>query len=303
MVFAPAPVLTVTIEQPADRPELHLHPGGQGIWQARMISSLGGRVTLCSCIGGETGRALEPLITSEGIALRSVPWAAGNGWYVHDRRDGDRKQIAASAGQPLGRHELDDLYGLTLAEGVRSAVSVLSGPADSRIVPAEVYRRLASDLRRNGVRVVADLSGRPLDEVLAGGVDVLKVSDDELVDAGLIRDTTEDELVRAIEKLRAGGADAVVVTRAESASLAHLDGALVRVIPPPLEAAEPKGAGDSMTAAIATVLAQGGDLREAVRSGAAAGAVNVTRRGLGSGSPATVAEMAHRVRIEPLEAG
>ncbi|MEE3920581.1 hypothetical protein V2I01_27115 [Micromonospora sp. BRA006-A] len=30
MVFAPAPLLTVTIEQQGDVPELHLHPGGRG---------------------------------------------------------------------------------------------------------------------------------------------------------------------------------------------------------------------------------------------------------------------------------
>ncbi|HEX9999682.1 MAG TPA: phosphofructokinase, partial [Actinoplanes sp.] len=33
MVFAPAPQLTVTIEQQHEDPELHVHPGGQGIWQ------------------------------------------------------------------------------------------------------------------------------------------------------------------------------------------------------------------------------------------------------------------------------
>jgi 1-phosphofructokinase len=37
MVFAPAPQLTVTIERAGDDDELHVHPGGQGIWQARML--------------------------------------------------------------------------------------------------------------------------------------------------------------------------------------------------------------------------------------------------------------------------
>lgn len=30
MVFAPTPLLTVTVDQPAGQPEIHLHPGGQG---------------------------------------------------------------------------------------------------------------------------------------------------------------------------------------------------------------------------------------------------------------------------------
>ena len=51
MVFSPAPQLTVTIEQQADQPELHVHPGGQGVWQARMIRSLGVDVTF-RCAAG-----------------------------------------------------------------------------------------------------------------------------------------------------------------------------------------------------------------------------------------------------------
>jgi 1-phosphofructokinase len=45
MVFASVPQLTVTIEQHADTTELHVHPGGQGIWQARMCAALGASVT------------------------------------------------------------------------------------------------------------------------------------------------------------------------------------------------------------------------------------------------------------------
>jgi len=73
MVFAPAPQLTVTIEQHHDEPELHVHPGGQGIWQTRMITSLGAHVTLCAAAGGEVGRVLSPLLSElPGVTLRLV---------------------------------------------------------------------------------------------------------------------------------------------------------------------------------------------------------------------------------------
>ena len=88
MVFAPVPQLTVTVEQVGDRPELHLHAGGQGLWQARMIASLGVPVTFCAVLGGEVGRALKPLIESEGLRLRTVERQFGNGWYILDRRGG-----------------------------------------------------------------------------------------------------------------------------------------------------------------------------------------------------------------------
>ena len=72
MVFAPTPQLTVTVDQPNDHPELHLHPGGQGVWQARMVISLGVDVVLCAALGGEIGQVLEPLLVSEGVDLKVV---------------------------------------------------------------------------------------------------------------------------------------------------------------------------------------------------------------------------------------
>src|SRR6185312_6420796 len=169
MVFAPAPQLTVTIEQQHNQPELHVHPGGQGIWQARMITSLGAEVTLCTAVGGEVGRVLKPLLDFKGVQLRTVPRESGSGWYVHDRRDGSRREIAEQPGAPLTRHELDELYNLALAEGLRAGNAILSGPAPPSVIRADVYGRLAKDLRANGCRVIADLCGNHLQAVLKAG--------------------------------------------------------------------------------------------------------------------------------------
>ena len=301
MVFAPVPQLTVTIEQEADAVELHVHPGGQGVWQARMITSLGVPVTLCACLGGEVGGVLGPLIAAEGVELRTVPRPTPSGWYVHDRRDGERVEIAQNPGEPLARHELDELYSLALAEGLRAEINVLSGPADPSVVPPDVYRRLAADLASNGARVVADLSGEHLTAVLAGGVSFLKVSHEELVDDGRADDDGVDALIEAMRKLQTEGAQSLIVTRAEEPSLALLDGDLVEVALPRLEATDTRGAGDSMTAGVSAVLARGGDLTDAVRTGAAAGALNVTRHGLGSGRADAIAELVKRVRIDPMD--
>jgi 1-phosphofructokinase len=51
---------------------------------------------------------------------------------------------------------------------------------------------------------------------------------------------------------------------------------------------------------VVTVLARGGSMDEAVRTGAAAGALNVTRRGLGTGSAEAVQEILGRVEVKPL---
>ena len=302
MVFAPAPQLTVTIEQQHNQPELHVHPGGQGIWQARMITSLGAEVTLCTAVGGEVGRVLKPLLDFKGVQLRTIPRESGSGWYVHDRRDGKtRREIAEQPGAPFTRHELDELYNLALAEGLRCGSAILSGPAHPSVIKPEVYGRLARDLRANGCRVIADLCGNHLKAVLEAGLSVAKISHEELIKDGLAKDNTEKELTEALLKLHADGAEAVLVSRADAGALAMFNEEIYRVGIPKLSIADHRGAGDSMTAGVAAVLAKGGDMRDAVRTGAAAGALNVTRHGLGTGHMDAVQVLTERVKLTPIK--
>jgi 1-phosphofructokinase len=126
-VFAPSPILTVTIERGTDRPEVHLHPGGQGFWVARMAANLGAEVTLCCALGGEPGRVLAGLIEAEPLVLRSADGRTPNGVYVHDRRSGDRVEIVSVESRPLTRHAADELYGITLAPALDSDVTLITG--------------------------------------------------------------------------------------------------------------------------------------------------------------------------------
>ncbi|MFI2268521.1 1-phosphofructokinase family hexose kinase [Micromonospora aurantiaca (nom. illeg.)] len=304
MVFAPAPLLTVTIEQQGGVPELHLHPGGQGVWQTRMIAALGVPVTMCVGLGGEVGDAVRKLLDDEDVTVRMVRRESGTGWYVHDRRDGERSEIAEHPGAPMVRHDIDELYTVTLTEGLRAPVSVLSGPADPQVVDPDIYRRLAADLSANGGTVVADLSGPYLEAVLDGGVSVLKVSHEELLDDGLAKDDSVEALRDAGRRCQERGARTVLISRAGEPALAlPEDGDPLLVHAPTLELADHRGAGDSMTAGVAAVLARGGDMREALHVGAAAGALNVTRHGLGTGRAEAVRELTGRVRLTSLDGG
>ena len=291
MVFAPAPQLTVTIEQVADAAELHVHAGGQGLWQARMLASLGVDVSFCAVTGGEVGRVLDPLIDAEGLRLCAVHRAAESGWYVHDRRDGERRVVAEEYGDPLGRHELDELYTLALAEGLRADLSILGGVGHPDLVSADVYGRLATDLGGNGGKVVADLTGEHLDAVLEGKPVFVKVSDEEIGDA---------EPLDALRALRKHGAGTIVVSRADKPALAMIDDEAFEVRMPKLAVADHRGAGDSLVAGVVSTLVNGGDMRAAIKAGAAAGALNVTRHGLGTGRADAISELAKRVELEPL---
>ena len=303
VIFAPVPQLTVTIEQQADTVELHIHPGGQGVWQARMVAALGVPVTLCLTVGGEVAGVRHKLLADEDVTVRAVTRQSESGWYVHDRRDGKRTEIAEDPGEPLVRHDIDELYSMTLTEGLRAPVIVLSGPAGPSIVAADVYRRLASDLSANGGTVVADLSGPLLAAVLDAGLAFLKVSHEELIEDERADDDSVEALVRAARRLHDDGAGTVLISRADQPALALFDEAVVEVRLPQLKVVDHRGARDSMTAGVAAVLARGGSVEDAIRTGAAAGALNVTRHGLGTGRADAVRELIGRVELIPVEKG
>jgi 1-phosphofructokinase len=302
-VFAPAPILTVTIERGAsDAGELHLHPGGQGFWVARMLKHLGATPILVMPLGGETGDVFGHLVSSHDIDVRTIPVTEPSGAYVHDRRDGERDEWWQAELGALGRHEVDDLYTVTLGAALEAGVCVLTGThRQGAVLPDGTFERLASDLRANDVEVIADLQGEFLREALAGGLTTVKVSEDELVEDGWAKGRKDAAVIAGIERLAEAGAEDVVVSRAEGGVLALLAGDLMKATGPKMEVIDPSGAGDSMTAALAHARAEGLAPDAALALAVGAGAMNVTRHGLGSGDAEAIAQLSRNVQVETLE--
>lgn len=299
-VFAPSPTLTVTVEQQGDEPDVHLHAGGQGVWQARMLRRLGLRVTLCCAFTGEVGGLVRHLLQQEGFEVAGVTRSGRGSAYVHDRREGERRVLVETEGDPLARHDLDELYGDTLREGIRSGLVILSGPVGEHTLPADTYRRLAADLREAGATVVVDLAGERLQCAVDGGVDVLKLSVEELRADGLVDTDAPPDIMRAMRALHRRGAGTVIVTRAGLPLLVLDAEGFAEVTPPHMEVVDTRGAGDSLTAGVTAGIARGESMREAVLTGVAAGSLNVTRHGLGTGDPSTIARLRIAVSLRSL---
>lgn len=303
-VFAPLPVLTITVEPGPVRPAVHLHAGGQGYWVARMAATLGAPVTLCCALGGESGRVLRSLIEAEPLTLVAAPANTPNGAYIHDRRSGERVEVVSVDSAPLDRHAADELYGIALAAGLDADLTLFTGCQPPDALAPDVYRRLAADLRSNGKRVIADLTGAPLEAALAGGIELLRLSSEELVWEGYAHSEELAEVIAGARRLQAEGARRVVVSRAVAPAVLICDGdtSELALSAPTFEALDPRGTGDSMFAATGVGLARGMGMIEALRLGMAAGALNATRHGLGSGSRQEIERLAAHVHVGPLGA-
>jgi 1-phosphofructokinase len=298
-IFGPNATLTVTLERRpgSEQDDIHFHPGGQGVWVARMVATLGADPVLCALIGGEGGTMLRPLLEELGGELRLTETAGGTTAYVTDRRSGERRLIAADLAEPPSRHEIDELFSSTCAAALESDLLVVCNPFPGEILPPGLYRDLVSDVRKSGSPVLVDLSSPRLDSALEGKPDLVKLNDWELAEfvAGPVDGASR--LHAAADRLLDAGAGAVVVTRGPEPALALRDGEALIVEPPAFKHGHREGCGDTMMGAIAAAWAQGLDWHATLTLGAAAGAANFLRHGLGTGSEAVVRELTDRVRL------
>jgi 1-phosphofructokinase len=284
-IFAPHPLLTVTIEREGDtREQVHFHAGGQGVWVARMASHMGAEPVLCGFLGGESGELLQGLLARMDTQLRLVDTASASGCYVTDRRSGEREVLSCVVSDPPSRHELDELFSLACAEGIAAGWLVVCNPMSADALPLELYGDLVSDVRAGGARTLVDLSSPRLDSALRGEPDLVKINDWEL--ATYVRGPVSEpaQLLAATRRLCEAGARAAIVTRGEQPALVLADEQVWWLTSPPLQRGFREGCGDAMMGALAASWARGESFEQSVRVGAAAGAANFLRHGLGSAS-------------------
>lgn len=302
-IFSPNPMISIAIESfSADGgDDIHVHPAGQGVWVARMAAELGAEPVLCGFIGGEVGSILRPLLEQMPIELRLIETAEPSGIYIHDRRSGERQPVAQSAAFPASRHEVDDLFSVTVAAALDCDLLAICGPYPDNTVPLEIYGALVTDVKANGVPVVVDLSSPRLDSALEGKPDLVKINDWQI--AGFIDGPvdTEERMRAAMEQVQEKGAQSLIITRAGDPALAMRDGKVWELAPPKFERGAREGCGDSMMGALAATIAAERDWEDVLRLSAAAGATNFLRSGLGTGSRSVIEELAPRVQLRELD--
>lgn len=301
-IFGPNPMLSITVEAltAAGGDDIHVHAAGQGVWVARMAAELGAESVLCGFIGGETGTALRPLLERLPVELRLVGTAAASGAYIHDRRGGERVPVAQSAALPASRHEVDDLFSVACAAALDADVLAVCGAYPAEMLPLEVYGNLVADVRANGTLAIVDLAPPWLEGALEGKPDLVKINDWEL--AGFVAGPvdTPARMRAAAQRLLEAGAGAAIVTRAEQPALVLRGEEALELVPPRFERGAREGCGDSMMGGLAACMAGGREWEETLRVGAAAGAANFLRHGLGSADRAVVDDLARRVELREL---
>jgi tagatose 6-phosphate kinase len=280
------PALDITHHVPVvdwagvNRPrEVATRPGGKGVNVARALLTLGAEVLVIGLAGGATGQALTAGLAAHGVPSELTP-IAGETRRTFAVLDEARQTVAMfnEAGPQVRAAEFSEFLISFKRLLTGSEALVLAGSLPPGL-PADTYATLIK-MAGADVPVVLDTHGEALRLGAAAGPAVVKPNLAELEDlaAGPLslagEGTGRPTVASAAAELRAAGAESVVVSLGPAGLYADTPAGSWRAVSAPVEAANPTGAGDAVTAGLALGLVRGQPwpdrLRDAVALGTAA---------------------------------
>ena len=191
---------------------------------------------------------------------------------------------------PVDSKSEDALIGHVIKAMPKAGAVVLSDYAKGALTP-RVIRAVIDAANKAGKPVVVDPKGR--DYGIYRGATLITPNRQELADATHSPAQTDDQVAAAAAELgRMLGAKAVLVTRSEAGMTLVGEGAAIHVPAYPARVRDVSGAGDTVVAVLAAMLAMQADFESAMRAANAAAAVVVGKRGTATLS---VAELRSRI--------
>ena len=287
---APAPILAV------HRNELTV--GGAGN-VARNIAALGARCIFLGVVGEDDAsrtlmRALaaEPLIEPHTVVDARRP-TTRKVRFVSEHHATHLLRADWELAEPLDAKTEKALIDRAVAALPRAGSVVLSDYAKGTLTP-RVIRAVIEAANASGIPIIVD--PKAVDYSVYRGATVVKPNRKELSEATRRRADSDADVIAAAAELNGVlGTEAVVVSLSDAGlMLVPTNGAPIHVPAYPVKLGDTSGAGDTVVAALAVLLATKAGYEPAVRAANAAAAVVVGKRGT-----ATVSAAELRSRILP----
>lgn len=264
--------------------DFFMNPGGKGANQAVAAARYGNRVVFVAKTGDDMfgatvreGMKQDGIITDyvfvdkqhpSGVALITIDSAAENCIVV-----------ASGANMHLNETDID-----AAADEIRHADVVLM-QLECPVATVEYAARMAAEA---GVKVIlnpAPAPTEPLSEELMKNLFLITPNRSEASRISGINVTDMESAHRAIRAIYAMGPKNVIITLGSEGSLIYDGSMIMRVDACKVEAVDTTAAGDTYSGVLASVIAEGKSLIEAVREANVAAAISVTRMGAQPAAP------------------
>lgn len=267
---------------------------GKGINVARVLGQIGREATELGQLGGPSRDWFLSMCASDGLRVRWVESSSEirTCTTVIDLADGTATELVEEA-RPVGEGTGDRLLAAFEEELEGCGAVIISGTKAAGF-PADTIPRMARMAGERGKQLILDIKGADLAGSLPFRPLVAKPNIEELLQTyapdksealrnGADQDGALRDFVSSVgdEYWRKYGTT-LVVTRGTKPTL-YWDGSTLREHQGEVvRALNPIGSGDSFTAGLAAVLADGGPIGEAVAEGARLGALNALQLKPGS---------------------
>ena len=267
--------------------------GGRGINAARVLTSFGTTTVAITTSGRETGRKMEELLLKDTFdkEIVKIRNTIRTNLTISDRQGLSIK--LNELGPTLSVPEQTRLSKATQKRLDGSSWLMLCGSLPPGVDP-HFYTKLLKLAAKQNVETLLDTDGDPFLHGLEGEPTIVKPNQSEaerLLNTALI---TRSQLIDAVQKIKRMGPKSVVLSLGSRGVIAATSSeGILEVVPPPIDAVCPIGAGDAMSAAIVWSLSRGDPFSDALRWGVAAGTASSKLPGI------TMADLEQTKEIYP----
>ena len=235
-----------------------MNPGGKGANQAVAIARLGGEVSFICKTGSDIfGHQSQQLFEEEGI---------------------DTSYIFSDSKNPSG------VALITVDAHAENCIVVASG-ANANLQPTDLAKVAKTAWKKNKRVILNPAPAQPLSAALLRHLYMITPNETEAEMISGVKITDEVSAEKAARVIMEMGVQNVIITLGSKGALIYCDSMVDMVPAIKVEAVDTTAAGDIFNGALTVALAEGRDLREAVRFACKASAISVTRVGAQSSAP------------------
>ena len=277
-----------------------LDASGKGVNVSRMVHRLGWPTLALGFLAGEIGLLVEKSLDSERVPHHfiCVPGQTRLNMTVVDETT-DSATHLLGPGPTIDREHLAQLDDLLRFRLPAAQILVLAGNLPPG-APDDIYATYVRLARAQGVQTIVDADNEALCLAVGAKPSLIKPN---LAEAERLLDRKLPDLsavAAGARELVARGIETVVISLGARGAIGAQGERVWLAIPPAVVQQSTVGAGDSFVAGLAVMLANGNDIVEGLRHGAAAGAATTMTPGTAQGTAEAIRAILPRVRIEAL---
>jgi len=253
--------------------------GGRGMNASRVLHSFGAKTLAIVTSGGAIGQRLEKLAAKSGFPVKVVP--------IHNETRvnltiTDKQGLALRLNEQGPKIKPEELTRVekSVANRLETTSWLMLCGSIPPGVSTDFYTKLIALARKHKVKTMLDTDGDALLHGIEAGPSIVSPNQPEaerLLNRALI---TRVQFLEAATRIKAMGAEAVMLSLGGRGVVAVNDNQLLEVIPPRTDAVSPLGSGDALAAAYVWAATKKKDFADCVRWAVAAGTASAKLPGL-----------------------